>query len=160
MRYNTYPALHIRGINVFTTGGGSDGGVGNSRSLRYEILSRIIEFLQAFSRLAMFLLAGLISEDDSPRVRSSDRPIAQKTRASPARLSNNLVITRVTNGVIQVYELNACLCVDTRALLRRPVGALDQRRGTVIQRTGGQDRRRKSLILNGARTDIARENWK
>lgn len=30
-------------------------------------------------------------------------------------------------------------------------------RGTVIQRTGGQDRRRKSLILNGARTDIARE---
>lgn len=27
----------------------------------------------------------------------------------------------------------------------------------VIQRTGGQDKRRKSLILNGARTDIARE---
>lgn len=65
-------------------GGGSDGEVGNSRSLRYEILSRIIEFLQAFSRLAMFLLAGLISEDDS-LVYS----IAQRTRASPACLDNN-----------------------------------------------------------------------
>ncbi|EFN67800.1 hypothetical protein EAG_10766 [Camponotus floridanus] len=30
----------------------------------------------------------------------------------------------------------------------------NRRRGTVIQRTGGQDRGTKSLILNGARTDI------
>lgn len=33
----------------------------------------------------------------------------------------------------------------------------NRRRGTVIQRTGGQDGRTKSLILNGARTDITRE---
>lgn len=36
-------------------------------------------------------------------------------------------------------------------------GALEPKeRDTVIQRTGGQDRGRKSLILNGARTDITR----
>lgn len=52
---------------------GGGGGVENSRSLRYEILSHIIEFLRAFSRLAMFLLTGLISEDDSPARGTADR---------------------------------------------------------------------------------------
>lgn len=73
-----------------------------------------------------------------------------------------------THSQVQRYAFadvdrdSTCLrvCVALFAPLYTESGALDQRRGTVIQRTGGQGRQRKSLILNGARTDIARENWK
>lgn len=58
-----------------------------------EILSRIIEFLHAFSRLAMLLLMGLISERMIRR-RGSRRSInrVEKTRAERvhlARLGND-----------------------------------------------------------------------
>lgn len=57
---------------------------------------------------------------------------------------------------VSLLPMRICACV--RLCVVRIVTQVYRRvRCTVIQRTGAQDKRRKSLILNGARTDITRE---